>query len=423
MRLISKLALAAAITVGVSATGVVTPALAQKNKKDAAPAGPQLKLSNEFRAPFAAAQTAAIAKDTATANAKLAEAAPFAKTEDELYVYNALKLQLVAPTNDPAAMLPVLDALVKNPKTPATALPGYTYFRGALPFQQKKYAEALPYLVKARDLGYTNENLNLQIALASMETGNTAGGVAEIQKAIDAETAAGRKAPEAWYSVAVGQLYTKKDPAVVTWLNKRIVAYPTPKNWREALLTYRESKEVKGANQLDRGLQLDLFRLMRATKAMAARGDYLEYANTAFLAGLAGEAKSAIEEGRATGKIPATDTAATQLLNESNAAIRAEGSLAGVEARAKTAANGKTALQTGDAYLGLGQHAKAVELYQIALQKGGVDASEANMHLGVAQTLLGQKDAARAAFQQVAAGPRKDIASFWLTWLDTGTVA
>ncbi|URW76800.1 hypothetical protein M9980_06290 [Sphingomonas donggukensis] len=427
MRLISKLALAATLTAGLATTAVVTPAAAQKKDKkggdSAGAGGPQLKLSPEFRAPLAAAQTALTAKDTATATAKLAEAAPFAKTEDELYAYNALKLQLIAPANDANAMIPVLDVLVKNSKTPATMLPTYNYYRGALPFQQKKYAEALPYLTKARDLGFTNENLNLQIALASMETGDLQGGIAGIQKAIDAEAAAGRKAPESWYSVAIGQLYTKRDPQMITWLNKRVVAYPTAKNWREALVTYRDGKQVKGAPAMDRGTQLDLYRLMRATKSLAGRGDYIEYADTAFYAGLPGETKSVIDEGRATGKVPAGDTAAARLLSDANAGIKNEGSLTGLETKAKAAATGKVALQTGDANLALGNYAKAVELYNVALQKGGIDASEANMRIGIAQTQLGQKDAARTAFRAVTDGTRKEIASFWLTWLDTGTVA
>lgn len=421
MKFISKIALAAALTAGLS-TAVATPAFAQKKDKKAEGPAP-LKLSEEVRKPVAAAQAAIAAKDDATAKAQLAIAEPLAKTDDEVYIVNALKLPVLASTNDPAQLNPILDKLLANPKTPQASLGQYNYVRGQLAITQKKYAEALPYLTKARDLGFKNENLTLQLASAMIESGNIPGGLSEIDRAIAEETAAGRKAPESWYSYAVGKAYDSKSPQLATWMQKQIVAYPTAKNWRTSLLVYREGKEKAGAEKLDRGQQLDLFRLMRATKSLAGRGDYLEYADIAYYAGLPGEAKTVIDEGRATGKVPASDTTANRLYTDSQTGIRNEGSLASVEAKAKAAANGKTAAQTGDAYLALGNSAKAVELYTVALQKGGVDVSEVNMHLGTALAQSGQKDPARTAFRNVTTGPRKEIAGFWLQWLDLGVAA
>lgn len=420
MKFIPTLALAATLATGLVTTVAVTPAAAQKDKKGA-DAGPELKLSDAVRKPVAAAQTALAAKDTATATTQIAAAEAVATTPDEIYIVNVMKLQIAAPGNDPATLAPILDKLVSNPKTPAAALPQYTYFRGLMPYQQKKYAEALPFLIRARDLGYKNENIALQIAQAQVETGNVAAGVAELQKAIDAETAAGRKAPEPWYDYAISKLYAANNPAELSaWLNKQIVAYPTAKNWRKSLLIYRDSME-KGGAKLDRPQQLDLFRLMRATQALADRADYLEYADIAYYAGLGGEAKAVIEEGRATGKILATDAIANRLLTDANTQIRNEGSLTAVEAKARSAASGKTAAQTADAYLGLGNTEKAIDLYRLALQKGGVDASEVNIHLGAGLAKSGQKDAARTAFKAVTTSPRKEIAGFWLQWLDLGT--
>lgn len=421
MKFTSTFALAAVIATGLTSTVATTPAAAQKKGKKDEEGG--LKLSEGVRNPVAAAQAALKAGDTATANAQLAIAAPLAQSDDEKYAVNALKLQIAAPSNDPAQLIPILDVLVANPRTPPTALPQYNYFRGALPYQQKKYAEALPFLLKARDLGYKNDNLTLQIAQAMVETGNVTGGIGELDKAIAAETAAGRKAPEAWYDYGVAKAYGAKDATLLnTWLQRQITAYPSPKNWRKALLVYREKME-KGGVKLDRGQQLDLFRLMRTTKALADRGDYLEYADIAYYAGLPGEAKAVLEEGRTTGKVTADNTNANKLLADSKAAIAKEGSLASVEAKARTAANGKTAAQTADAYFGLGQTAKAIELYQLALQKGGVDNDEVNLHLGAALAQAGQKDQARAALQKVAAGPRKEIAGYWIQYLDIGAAA
>jgi predicted Zn-dependent protease len=421
MKFISKVALAATLATGF--TAVNAPAFAQK--KDKAEAGaPQLKLSDAVRKPIAAAQTAFAAGDYPTTLAQIAIAEPAAKTDDERYVVNALRLQTVAKTNDRAAMIPALDALIANPKTPATDKPRYAYFRGTLAYEGKKYAEAIPFLTQARDLGYNDPNLPLQIAQAQIEGGNVPAGLAELDKAITAETAAGRKAPDAWYRYGVAKSYAAgQRDATTTWLQKSLTAYPTPDNWRRSILVYREGSEAKGGTKLDRGQQLDLFRLMRATKSLADRGDYLEYGNLAYQAGLPAETKAVIEEGRATGKLPAGDTTSTGLINDSNTALKSEGSLASFETRAKAAPNGKIAAGTADAYLATGNTAKAIELYRLALSKGGVDTNEVNLHLGAALTQAGQKAEAQSAFQAVTAGPRKDVAGFWMQYLQVGSNA
>jgi hypothetical protein len=67
MKFVSKLALAAALTLGASAVGSA-PALAQKADKAAEP---QLKVSDAFRKAAVAAETALKAKDLATADTQL----------------------------------------------------------------------------------------------------------------------------------------------------------------------------------------------------------------------------------------------------------------------------------------------------------------------------------------------------------------
>ncbi|MFD1788859.1 hypothetical protein ACFSC3_14940 [Sphingomonas floccifaciens] len=414
MKSISKLALAAALSTGVVSTAIALPAAAQK-KNDKAAQGP--KLSDAIRKPLAAAQTALTAKDYPTALAQTAIAEPLATTDEEKYFVAAMQLQATAPSNDLQALAPILDKLIVNPKTPPAQLGQYNFLRGEAAFQKKKYAEALPYLTKAQQLGYQNEALQLRIASANIETGNTAGGLAAIDKTINDEIAAGKKPSEDLYNYALGKVYGKDPAATSQWSMRKLKAYPTAKNWRESLLIYRDGA-AKG--KLDRGMQIDLFRLMRATKSLADRGDYLEYADLLYIGGYPAEAKAVIDEGKATGKIPASDASATRTMTDVNTALKSEGSLAGSETKAKAAGNGKMALSTGDAYLGQGNTAKALEMYALAGQKGGVDASELALHTGAAYAQAGQKDQARTAFQSVSTGPRKDIAAFWLQYLDTG---
>ncbi len=63
-------------------------------------------------------------------------------------------------------------------------------------------------------------------------------------------------------------------------------------------------------------------------------------------------------------------------------------------------------------------NAKAVELYQLALSKGGVDADEINTRIGIAHARAGQSAEAKAAFAKVTNGPRGEIANFWSLYVD-----
>jgi Flp pilus assembly protein TadD len=79
-------------------------------------------------------------------------------------------------------------------------------------------------------------------------------------------------------------------------------------------------------------------------------------------------------------------------------------------------ATGQVALNTGDAYLGYGDTAKAVALYRAALTKGSVDTNLVNLHLGMALAQAGDRAGAEAAFRAVT-GARADVAGYWLVFL------
>src|SRR3546814_20008795 len=59
----------------------------------------------------------------------------------------------------------------------------------------------------------------------------------------------------------------------------------------DSLIIFRDT------GKLDDQATLDLMRLMRAAGAMKGEADYYEYANSAYMKGLPGEAKAVIDEG------------------------------------------------------------------------------------------------------------------------------
>jgi TolA-binding protein len=91
-------------------------------------------------------------------------------------------------------------------------------------------------------------------------------------------------------------------------------------------------------------------------------------------------------------------------------------SLASDEAKARSGGSSRLAINTGNAYYGYGEYAKAADLFRVALSKGDVDAPLANLRLGEALAMAGDRAGAAAAFKAVT-GPRADLAALWTTWL------
>lgn len=429
MKTISSLALAAILATGVSGAALVAPAIAKEKKADEKPG---LKLSPEALKAAQTAQPAIAAKDFAAAEPAVAALEAAAKTDDDKYIAAALRYDLEsqkllaaqtanpnAPVNETVLAGP-LDKLIASPSTPADAKGRYALRRGALAFNGKQYAQALQYFTQAQQLGASDPNLGLMMVKAKIESGDTVGGLADLNKSIEAETAAGRKAPEDYYRYGIARANAAKNgPETMTWLKRYVSAYPSPKNWRDVIVTFglQQNSLVK----LDKVQKIDLFRLMRATNSLADQTDYLEYAQDVSDRGLPAEAIAVIKEGQAAGKIPAGNKLAADMLSISNQAQRNEAPMATLEKQANAAADGKRASQTADAYLGQGDYAKAATLYRTALQKGGVDAADVNLHLGIALARSGDKAGAKTAFAAVTTPPRTDIAQLWTAYLEAPT--
>ncbi len=166
---------------------------------------------------------------------------------------------------------------------------------------------------------------------------------------------------------------------------------------------------------------LDLLRLMAASKSLQNAYSYNEYAESALKAGLPGEVKTLIDTGRARGEINATSLVDVYRIATSSI-DKDKASLPSSEKSAATAATGRPAANTANAFMGYGEYTKAADLYRVALQKGGIDADEVNTRLGIALARSGDKAGALDAFGKVGGtGVRKKIAELWTVWVNNPT--
>lgn len=422
MRLVSPVALGLLLALGGVAV-VTAPVVAAKDKAPAA------KLSKEFQAPAFAAQEAAKAGNFDLAKSKLAEAEALAKTPDEIYTLNSIRLNVGIGLKDEAVQRTAVEGMLASGATPAADVPKFEFFSGQFAMNGKDYDGAIGHFKKAVDLGYPGSaaplllaESNFQKAISLSSGGQLTpqakpfaqAGLPYLKRAIDIEKAAGTPVPATWYSRGFSMAYTSGSPDAAEWAQWNLQADPSPKNWRALLRSYRDTHRT-----LTRGEGLDIMRLMNQTNSLDGEFDYAEYAEAASKSGLLGEVKSVIEKGRASGKLAPTKLA--DYYTQATGGIAAD--KASLNPDPAKAASGKAAASTGDAYLGYGEYAKAAALYNAALQKGGVDVPEVTTRLAIALALSGDSAGAKAQFEKVSTGARKDITQFWLLWLSTKQAA
>jgi hypothetical protein len=407
MASVSKLSLALAL--GLSAV-VSVPAQAAKAPKPAAT--PAAQLSAPFRKAISDVQTATKAGNAADAQAKLAIAEPLATMPDEKYYVAVMYLEIAKITKDRATTRRAIDGMLNSQSKLVTNQAELMYNSGALAYESGEYPAAIAKLAEADRLGSKDINRLLLGAEANFKTGQNAAGFVALRRAI-AEQSTTAKAPEDWYRRALSVALKAKMPSdIASWSRELVKAYPSPVNWRDALVLYRDG------SKLDPLVQLDIFRLMRQVKALAGERDFYDYAEVANNRALPAEAKGVIEEGYASGAASRTSRAIGEMLTLANSKLAGDAAaVAADERRARAASDGKLAGNIGNAYLSYGNYEKAIDLLRFAAGKPGADLDAVNTRLGIALTKAGQQADARKAFGSVN-GQRSEIARFWTLYLD-----
>ncbi len=338
---------------------------------------------------------------TARAAGNLNDTDRFYLAQSELAAAQALK--------DDAALEEALKESLPSSFLPADQRAKYVQNLGALAYKRKDYAAATTAFEQYLQLRPDDADAALNLSLIYADYKQNDKAAAMMEKAIAAKTAKGEVAPEAWYRNRLKLAFDSKLAAQTATASRALlIAYPKPENWNLLVNIFRDGQGS------DDQLNLDSFRLMRAVGGLGPEREYEEYASVAVEKGLPGEAKAVLDEGTAAKKIGAKpiDKELYASANKNLAADRA--SLPALERDAAKAPTGKAALATGDAFYGYGNYAKAAEMYKLAVSKGGVDASTANLRLGAALAMAGDKAGATTALESVTTGPRAQLAQFWL---------
>lgn len=413
MKMLSTTALGLALALGAVTVG--TPAFAKEKEAKPAP----MELSPKVRTAAVAAQAAIAKNDWAAAKTAVDSAEPELKTGDDKYIMGQLTLQIAQKGGQQDLFPKAVNMMIDSGKAPPEQIGQLQMVKGKIAYQAKDYPTAETALLAAQAANSTDPDLVPVLVSSQHEEGKDLVALQTLNAAIDKQVAANQPVPEAWYQRGIAIGYGSKasaDKAAIQGITadlakKWVSAYPTKSNWRDSLIIYRDS------SKLDPDTELDLYRLLYATGGMKGERDYMDYVLATYLR-YPGEAQMVLNAGTSSGQVNPAGKNATEIKGIVDAKVPADkASLAGAGKSAAAAANGKVAQNTGDAFLGYGQWPQAVEMYKLALTKGGIDANVVNIRLGMALAKSGDAAGAKAAFAAVT-GPRKALADLWTVYVD-----
>jgi hypothetical protein len=439
MRLYSTAALALALA---AATGLAMsgPALAKDNDKDkdkkakeeAKPAAgpPKPQASQAFFKVAKPLQDLLTAKNFDGALAMMPQAESAATTPDDKYFVGSFYANIGFGKSDQTLQRKGIEAMLASGKLSPDLVARYELEAGKFAQIFKEMDAARVHYEKAIAAGNTSSDPLVLLAetyfaesydnvagnqLSDKGKGLAAQGLVYLKKATEAEAAAGKPVPPEWFVRGMKMSVLAASPEQLWWSEQSVKHAGTKDNWRLAL---RALQDVNP--NISRDENVDLLRLMRDSDALSNNYSYNEYAEAAWRLGLPGEVIALVDGGVAKAEIKQASFA--DLYNLAKAAMpKDQASLPASENEAAKAANGRAAANTGNAYLGYGNYAKAVTMYRLALQKGGVDADQVNTRLGIALIRTGDKEGAKAAFAAVTGAPsavRKAIAELWTIWVE-----
>jgi len=407
---------AAAIALAAAAA----PAAAQygpqsKPPETAAPAAEQsataaqkpVKVSNKAAKAIVALQTAVNKGDYSNLAALVAAAQAVASTPDDKYAIAELQLKAAVAQKNDAAMAAAVDAVANSGFVDTASISKLYASLGTTFYNNKQFDQAAGAFQKAVGVDPRNAQGYTLLGEAKFAQGQKAEAATDFQRAVQIETAAGQKPDEALLKRAVSVAYEAKSPLAVELARDWAAAYPSADSWRNSIAIYRNiaHPDVEGT--------LDLLRLMQATGSLNA-GDYALFAEAAADQSNFNEAQSVLDAGNAAHVVDPSSAQFRDIVSGLKGKPKA--TVADLEAAAKMSPSSTNLLRIGDRYYGMGNYAKAADIYRQVLTKPDADKDVANLHLGMALARAGDKAGATAALNAVGAG-RAEIAKFWLTYV------
>jgi hypothetical protein len=432
MKSVSKFALMLSLAgLSLASTQVIAqdkPKKEKKGKQAAAPAAPKRNYSKPFVAAFAPVlDKLNKAKDPAGAKADFPMIVAAIQNDDDRYEAGILAINIGAQLKDLAFQEQGIDLLLASATTPANIKTDYTFRKGAIAYDAKKFADAERIMTDAYNMGHRANSIEFLISNAQSQQGKDADAVAWLSKAIDADKAKGTVNKAYYVRAANLAAKAKNYGGAAGWYKQLLATENNADYWHDALAYFDRSLNF-GPEE-----SLDVMRLMRVTNGLRFQQEYAQYLDSLSYIGVRypAEAVSVLDEGFAKGVISKNNVTFGEKYKEAQARLAEDTrTLPGTIAPAKASPKGMLASLTADSFYSHKDYKTAKELYEAALAKGpvldkdGKDQSErTRFRLAMSKTMLGDYAGAKADFATITGANRKAMAEYWIMYIDQTTKA
>jgi tetratricopeptide (TPR) repeat protein len=427
MKLVSKFALALSL-VAVSAAPAAFAQSDEKPKKEkkgkeAAPAAPKRNYSKPFIAAYMpVANMLNKTKDAVAAKAAFSTVVAAIGNDDDRYEAGILAINIGAPLKDLAFQEQGIDLLIGSATTPVDLKKEYTFRKGAIAYDGKRFADAEKYMIDAYNIGYRANNIEYLVSNAMSQQNKDADAIAWIGKAIESSKAAGAVSKAYVIRAASLSAKMKNYTAASNFYKELVMTENNPDYWHDALAFFDRSRDFNPEESLD------ILRLMRATNGLRFQQEYAAYLDSLSYIGVRypAEAVSVLDEGFDKGVISRNNVTFSERYNEAKSRLAEDTrTLPGTIAPAKASSKPMLASLTADSFFSHKDYKTAKDLYESALSKGAVldkdggdQTDRTRFRLAMSKAMLGDYAGAKADFAMINNPNRKAIAEYWNMYID-----
>ncbi|MFM0649657.1 tetratricopeptide repeat protein [Paraburkholderia bryophila] len=270
-------------------------------------------------------------------------------------------------------------------------------------FQQKNYAQAAKVAQRYLKAGGGDPDMRVLLVQSYYLSNGCASVVSLLKPGIDAQARAGHAPDESQLQLLGTCAQRVKDDATYRGALEKLVAYhPKQSYWDDMFAAIRNKPGYSSA------LDIDTYRLRRATGSLSTADDYMEMTQLAIVAGTTAEGKQVIDQGFTSGVLGHDAQADREKRLQALAAKRAQAPA--------DPANPVSPVNAGFNQVFAGQVKQGLAAMDAAIAKGGLDhPDQAQLHLGVAYYVAGDKARALQTFRTVkGTDGSADLARLWV---------
>lgn len=367
------------------------------------PALPADALRPDVAKPLAAAQELYRAHKYRDALGKVAQAAAVPnRTPYETYMVEEMRGAAAMAAGDSGTAAQAYETVLNSGRLSGEDEQRTTAALAGIYFQQKNYPLAIRTAQRYLKAGGADPEMRTLLTQSYYLSNDCAPVVSQLKASTDAQANGGHAPDEGQLQMLATCAQKVKDGSAYRGALGLLVAYhPSPAYWDEMVTAIRGNPGYLSS------LDLDIYRLRRATGSLATADAYMEMTQLALVAGSPAEGKQVIDQGFASGVLGKDAQADREKRLQALAAKRAQ--------PGGDAATPAAPIDAGMNLVFAGHAQQGLPMMEQAIAKGGLEHPDAaRLRLGEAYYVAGQKTRAVQVLRTVkGADGSGDLARLW----------